>query len=72
MRDIQARRHRKIVGPTSGDRARAVGRDPAHVLAEPDQADVDGWENEGGARYSDRDSGAIEAPRPTLRLVGRR
>lgn len=69
MRDIQARRRRKIVGPTSGDRA-PVGHDPAHGSPGPEPVDVGGWENEGGAGQSDPDDGALEAPGPPLRRGG--
>ena len=63
MRDTQARRRRRIVGPTWADRARGVGDDPARLPRDPDQVDVCGWENEGGARRSDRGGGPLEAPR---------
>jgi hypothetical protein len=71
MRDIQARRRRKIVGPTPGDRAPAVGHDPAHGSPGPEPVDVGGWENEGGAGRSNRDGGTPEESHPTSRLVGR-
>ena len=58
MRYIQARRRRTIVDQTAGDRARAVGNDTAHLSAEPEQVDVDGWENEGGAAHPNGDGGA--------------
>jgi hypothetical protein len=53
MRDIQARRRRKIVGPTSVGRDRAVSDDAARSRVDPNQVDVWGWENEGGARRLD-------------------
>jgi len=73
MKNIQARR-RRIVGPTLGDRARAVGNDLARLSLAPEQVDVCGWENEGGAGRLDLDGRALEAPGAASRVArqGRR
>jgi hypothetical protein len=64
MQDIQARRHRRIIGLPLGDRAGAASDGPARLPLDPDQGDVWEWENEGGAQPSDR-----VAERPTPRLA---
>ncbi len=46
MKHIQARRHRKLVGPTPGQSTPAPR--PALPPIDPDEADVQGWEDEGG------------------------
>jgi hypothetical protein len=69
MKHIQARRRRRIVGPTLGDRARPVGNDPARLSLEPERLDVCGWENEGGAGRSDLDGRALEAPGAASRVA---
>jgi hypothetical protein len=64
MQDIRARRRRRIVGLPLGEGARVVSDDPARLPLDPDQGDVWEWENEGGARPSDR-----VAERPASRLA---
>ncbi len=68
MKNIQSRRRRTIVGPTLGDRARAVGNHPARPSLEPEQVDVCGWENEGGAGRSDLTGRPLETPRAASRV----
>jgi len=72
MQDIQARRHRRIVGPALGERARAGAHDSARLPLEAEPVNVSGWENEGGARRADRGAvplgvtGAASRPAPGI------
>lgn len=67
MRNIEARRRRTIVGPTSGERARAAGETPARLPFDPEPVAVCGWENEGGARRPGPGGEPLEGPPATSR-----
>jgi hypothetical protein len=52
MRNIQARRHRRLVGPISGKPTRAASDQPVLLPLDPEQADIRAWEDEGGAVHA--------------------